>query len=102
MFRFYDVDNAEATTITGQEFIKFSEKMSNFYYNKELGTKDIDYCIYIDTDSLFFSSTPIVKKRHPDIDTTDEELMSKYTIEMSQEIEDFWSKHPEPSNDSSI
>ena len=58
VFRFYDVDNAEATTITGQEFIKFSEKMANFYYNKELETKDIDYCIYIDTDSLFFSSKP--------------------------------------------
>ena len=89
VFRFYDVDNAEATTITGQEFIKFSEKMANFYYNKELETKDIDYCIYIDTDSLFFSSKPIVKKRYPDVDTTDEELMSKYTIEMSQEIQDF-------------
>jgi len=89
VFRFYDVDNAEATTITGQDFIKFSEKMSNFYYNKELGTKDVDYCIYIDTDSLFFSSTPIVKERHPQVDTTDEELMSKYTIEMSYEIQEF-------------
>ena len=89
VFRFYDVDNAEATTITGQDFIKFSEKMSNYYYNKELGTKDVDYCIYIDTDSLFFSSTPIVKKRHPQVDTTDEELMSKYTIEMSYEIQEF-------------
>ncbi len=26
VFRFYDIDNAEATTLTGQELIKFSKK----------------------------------------------------------------------------
>ena len=52
VFRFYDLDNAEATTLTGQELIKFTRKIGNHFYNKELGdTKD--YCIYIDTDSVF-------------------------------------------------
>ena len=37
VFRFYDVDNAEATTLTGQDLIKFSKKLTNHYYNKELG-----------------------------------------------------------------
>ena len=62
VFRFYDLDNAEATTLTGQELIKFTRKIGNHFYNKELGdTKD--YCIYIDTDSVFYSALPIVKKR---------------------------------------
>jgi hypothetical protein len=37
VFRFYDVDNAEAVTVTGQELIKFTETIANHYYNKELG-----------------------------------------------------------------
>ena len=53
VFRFYDIDNAEATTVTGQELIKFTEKIANHYYNKELGDKE-DYCIYTDTDSVFY------------------------------------------------
>ena len=36
VFRFYDLDNAEATTLTGQALIKFSKKITNHFYNKEL------------------------------------------------------------------
>ena len=49
--------------------------MNNFY-NKELGDQK-DYCIYIDTDSVFYSMTPIVQKRHPNFDIKDEDKMSK-------------------------
>jgi len=43
-FRFYDLDNAAAVTLTGQAIIKYSEVKGNeFYYNK-LGEKK-DYCI---------------------------------------------------------
>ena len=88
VFRFYDLDNAEATTTTGQDFIKFSEKMANYYYNKELGSTE-DHCIYIDTDSLFYTSLPIIKKRYPDADLNDDEFMSQKTIEMADEIQTF-------------
>ena len=91
VFRFYDVDNAEATTVTGQTFIKFAKKMANYYYNKELGT-DKDHCIYIDTDSLFYSSKDIIKKRYPDADFNDDDFMSEKTIEMSQELQGFLNK----------
>ena len=37
IFRFYDIDNAEAVTKTGVELIKYTEKMANYFYNKELG-----------------------------------------------------------------
>jgi hypothetical protein len=36
-FRFYDVDNAEAVTISGQTVIKSTADMANIKYNKELG-----------------------------------------------------------------
>ena len=64
-FRFYDVDNAEAVTLTGQRVIKSTADMANIKYNKELGTTDGDYNIYIDTDSVFFSAVPLLEKRYP-------------------------------------
>lgn len=64
-FRFYDIDNAEAVTTTGQTVIKKTADIVNIKYNKELGTNGVDYNIYIDTDSVFFSSTPLLDYRHP-------------------------------------
>ena len=87
-FRFYDSDNAEAVTLTGQSLIKYTEKMGNFYYQKELGVSD-DFCIYIDTDSVFYSALPIVKKRNPSIDENNDELMSKEILVISKEVQDF-------------
>jgi DNA polymerase elongation subunit (family B) len=63
-FRFYDVDNAEAVTLTGQTVIKSTAEMANIKYNKELGTTGNDYNIYIDTDSVFFSAVPLLDHRH--------------------------------------
>jgi DNA polymerase elongation subunit (family B) len=53
IFRFYDLDNAAAVTLTGQEIIKTSAKYVNGKFNKRCNTKDKDYVIYIDTDSLY-------------------------------------------------
>ena len=86
VFRFYDIDNAEATTLTGQELIKFSKKITNHYYNKELGT-DEDYVIYIDTDSIFASATPLVKSRHKGIDTNAEATMTQHILNIADEIQ---------------
>ena len=85
-FRFYDLDNAEAVTYTGQALIKFTKKISNSFYNRELGdTKD--HCIYIDTDSVFYSATPIVKKRFPTLNIRDEDKMSKAILEIADEVQ---------------
>ena len=88
VFRFYDLDNAEATTLTGQELIKFTKKIGNHFYNKELGD-DKDYCIYIDTDSVFYSALPLVKKRFPTMDFESETLMSKRILDVADEIQKF-------------
>jgi len=91
IFRFYDIDNAEATTLTGQTLIKFTEKVTNHYYNKELGDKK-DYCIYTDTDSVFYPATPLVKNRFPEADVTDEEFMTEQILLVAKEVQDFINK----------
>mgnify|MGYP003120534332 FL=1 len=88
VFRFYDLDNAEAVTYTGQALIKFTKKIANNFYNKELGDQK-DYCIYIDTDSVFYSATPIVQKRHPNFDIRDEDKMSKEILNIASEVQDY-------------
>ena len=90
-FRFHDLENAEATTSTGQAIIKFAEKAGNQYYNKELG-EEKDWCVYIDTDSLFFSAKPLVMKRQPNIDTNDIDMMVGQTISVCKEFQDYVNK----------
>lgn len=58
--RFYDTDNAEAVTRSGQDVIKTSAKFVNKKYEKLTGD-DKDYCLYIDTDSLYFSVKPLIQ-----------------------------------------
>ena len=90
VFRFYDLDNAEATTTTGQQLIKFSKKITNHFYNNELDTND-DYVIYIDTDSIFASAIPLVKKRFPDQELT-ETMMTQRIMEICAEVQDYLNK----------
>jgi len=87
VFRFYDLDNAEATTTTGQQLIKFSKKITNHFYNKELDTNE-DYVIYIDTDSIFASAVPLVKKRFPNQELT-ETMMTQRIMEICSEVQDY-------------
>ena len=87
-FRYYDPDNAEATTSSGRTLITFSEKVANLFYNTELKT-DVDYCIYSDTDSMYMSTLPIIKNRHPLCDESDELFMIKKTHEITEEVQSF-------------
>jgi DNA polymerase elongation subunit (family B) len=59
VFRFYDLDNALAVTASGQDVIKTSAKYVNGKYNDKLNDTE-DHCIYIDTDSLYFSVAPFI------------------------------------------
>jgi DNA polymerase elongation subunit (family B) len=82
------VDNAEATTLTGQELIKFTETIANHYYNTQLGDKE-DYCIYTDTDSVFYSAIPLVKKDYPDADLNDDKFMTEKILETAKVVQDY-------------
>ena len=85
-FRWFDLDNAEAITLSGQQLIKNTAKIVDHYYNKELGTKE-KYCIYTDTDSVFFSALPLIKHRYPNMDTTDSKLMTERILEITPEVQ---------------
>lgn len=88
-FRFYDIDNAEAVTLTGQTVIKKTQDAINSKYNKELKTDSIDYVQYVDTDSVFVSCLPLVKNRFPDIDTNNTELMTGKIYEIATEVQNY-------------
>jgi len=64
-FRYFDMRMAEAITLSGQLAILSAEKSMNIEMNKVLGTKDKDYVIAIDTDSLYVNFGPVVKKFSP-------------------------------------
>ena len=85
-FRFYDVDNAEAVTLTGQAVIKTTEKIANQYYSKIIG-EEKDYNIYVDTDSVFYQAAPLVKVRNPEIDENSDEQMIPAILSVAQEVE---------------
>ena len=87
-FRFYDIDNAEAVTITGQTVIKKTAEMANIKYWKELGTKK-DYNVYIDTDSIYMMAEPLVKHRYPDYKSFDQERMASEVNTIAEETQSF-------------
>ena len=91
-FRFFDLDNAEAVTTTGQQLIKSTGDFGSKFYNDELGTKDKDYCIYTDTDSVFFSAKPIIEKRHPEIDMNDNDAMAEAIQPICNEVQAYINK----------
>jgi DNA polymerase elongation subunit (family B) len=90
-FRFYDIDNAEAVTITGQTVIKKTAEMANIKYWKELGTKE-DYNVYIDTDSIYMMAEPLVKHRYPDYKNFDEKRMAQEVNTIAEETQTFLNK----------
>jgi DNA polymerase elongation subunit (family B) len=68
-FRYYDHNDAEAITATGQLAIRWIESRLNKTFNKLLKTTGVDYIIASDTDSLYVNFAPIVEKRWKGCDT---------------------------------
>ena len=91
VFRYYDTDNAMSVTKTGQAMIKYAEKAGNRYYKNKLG-EEKDYCIYIDTDSLFFSALDLIKKDYPEVDINDYDKMTQTTLKVCDELQSFINK----------
>ena len=61
-FRYYNLANAEAITLSGQVSIRWIENSMNEYLNKLLQTENEDYVIASDTDSIYIHLGPIVDK----------------------------------------
>jgi len=64
-FRYFDLRMAEAITMSGQLSIRWAEKAMNEELNKILDTKDSDYVIAIDTDSLYVNMSDLVNAVKP-------------------------------------
>jgi len=60
--RYYDIDLAEAITLSGQLIIQFIANRLNEYLNKTIGTDDYDYVVASDTDSVYLRMGNLVDK----------------------------------------
>jgi DNA polymerase elongation subunit (family B) len=61
-FRYFDLLVATAITTSGQLSIRWIEKSINIYLNNILGSKDVDYIIASDTDSVYITFDKLVNK----------------------------------------
>jgi DNA polymerase elongation subunit (family B) len=75
-FRYYNLANAEAITLSGQLSIRWIEKKLNQYLNKHLKTENEDYVIAIDTDSIYLNLGPFVDKVFSGREKTTESIVS--------------------------
>lgn len=64
-FKYFDLQVAEAVTLTGQMVIRWAEKSINEAMNKVMKTEGKDYVVAIDTDSLYVNFGPLVEKLTP-------------------------------------
>ena len=88
VFRFYDIDNAEATTVTGVSTIKYTQLMGDNYYKKHGDSNMglLNECIYTDTDSVFYSAVPLLDR--PADEMGKDEIIGA-TIEKATELQDY-------------
>ena len=61
-FRYFNIMVAAAITTSGQLSIRWIEKSLNIYLNKLLGTKDEDFVIASDTDSVYITFDKLVNR----------------------------------------
>jgi DNA polymerase elongation subunit (family B) len=88
-FLYYINDMAEAITTSGQLSIRYAQKSVNAYLNKVLKTNDVDYIVYIDTDSIYVDMGPLVKNVFGTVDITrkqGEEFLDKVCSVKIEEI----------------
>ena len=61
-FRYFSEDYASAITLSGQYTIKWIERHVNDFLNEKLKTKNIDYVIASDTDSIYITLESYIKE----------------------------------------
>lgn len=60
-FRWFNFNHAEAITTSGQLSIRWIEQTMNVFMNKLLNTKNVDYVIASDTDSIYINMGPVIE-----------------------------------------
>jgi DNA polymerase elongation subunit (family B) len=78
---------SKAITLTGQRLTQESIKFVNKWMNEELSTKDKDYIVTSDTDSLFIQTKELILQRNPElVDGTQDEIV-KAVLKVATEIQ---------------
>ena len=75
-FRYFKLANAEAITLSGQVSINWIMNKVNAYLNKILKSKDVDYVIASDTDSLYVNMGPLVESVYKGREKTTQSVVS--------------------------
>ena len=91
-FRYYNLANAEAITLSGQVSIRWIEGKVNQYLNKLLKTEDHDYVIASDTDSIYICLDLLVSSVFPSQDVPAERIVSFLDAACKERIEPFIDK----------
>jgi DNA polymerase elongation subunit (family B) len=90
-FRYFDIRNAEAVTLSGQLSIQWIERDMNAYMNKVCRTENVDYIIASDTDSLYVNFDAFVEKMRAGRELETDEIvdfLDKITATKFQEVID--------------
>jgi len=88
-FRYYKLEIAEAITLSGQLSIRWIGDRMNAYLNKILKTKDVDYVIASDTDSMYLNLGPLVDKVFAGREKTNESIVTFLDKVCSMELEKY-------------
>jgi DNA polymerase elongation subunit (family B) len=87
-FRWFNFDNAESITTSGQITIIFVAKKMNEFMNRILKTNGVDYVIASDTDSIYVTMEGMV-----------DQLNTKDELTIVKAIDDFCEKMVQPKLD---
>lgn len=83
-FRYYDLDLAEAITVSGQLSIRWIEEQLNGFLNSSFKTDDYDYVVASDTDSIYLRLDNLVQRVMPN--ESDDSKIAKYLERVSREL----------------
>lgn len=88
-FRFFDLNQATAITLGGQLAIRWAENEINRYINKILGTKDLDFVIASDTDSLYITFDKLVQKVYENKNPSTSDIVSFLNVISEKKMQPF-------------
>ena len=91
-FRYYNIINAEAITLSGQVSIRWIENKVNGYLNNLLNTNEKDYVIASDTDSIYLSLDKLVTTVYGDQEVSQEKVVNFLDKACKEKIEPFIDK----------
>ena len=91
-FRYYNLRNAEAITLSGQVSIRWIENKVNGYLNKLLNSNEKDYVIASDTDSIYICLDDLVTKVYGDKEVSQEKIVDFLDKACKEKLEPFIDK----------